>query len=74
CAGSRLYVHKKVYDNVLSDMVSHAQKIKIGNGLLPDTEMGPLVSAEQHSRVTDYIDIGCKEGAQMIAAVQEEEA
>lgn len=74
CAGSRLYVHKKVYDNVLSDMVSHAQKIKVGNGLLLDTEMGPLVSSEQFSRVTDYIDIGKKEGAQIISAVREEEA
>jgi len=64
---------KKVYDNVLSDMVSHAEKIKVGNGLLPDTEMGPLVSVEQYNRVTDYIDIGQKEGAQIISAVREDE-
>lgn len=73
CAGSRLYVHKKVYDNVLSDMVDHAKKIKVGNGLLQDTEMGPLVSAEQFSRVNDYIDIGLKEGAQRVTAVNEAE-
>lgn len=73
CAGSRLYVHKKVYDNVLSDMVDHAKKIKVGNGLLPDTQMGPLVSSEQFSRVNDYIDIGLKEGAQRITAAVEAE-
>lgn len=73
CAGSRLYVHKKVYDNVLSDMVDHAKKIKVGNGLLADTEMGPLVSAEQFSRVSDYIDVGLKEGAQRITATESAE-
>lgn len=68
CAGSRLYIHKKVYDNVLSDMEAHAKKLKVGNGLLPNTEMGPLVSKEQFSRVNHYIDLGNQEGASIITA------
>ncbi|WP_286884888.1 aldehyde dehydrogenase family protein [Aneurinibacillus sp. UBA3580] len=68
CAGSRLYIHKKVYDNVLSDMEAHAKKLKVGNGLLPNTEMGPLVSEEQFSRVNHYIDLGNQEGASIITA------
>jgi aldehyde dehydrogenase (NAD+) len=65
-AGSRLFIQKKAYDNVLADLVSHSQKIKQGAGLDPDTEMGPLVSEEQHNRVLNYISTGREEGAQVL--------
>ncbi|WP_054950483.1 aldehyde dehydrogenase family protein [Numidum massiliense] len=65
CAGSRLYIHKKSYDNVLSDMVSYASELKQGPGLAPDTEIGPLVSDEQFGRVTSYIEKGIDEGAKV---------
>ena len=42
-----------------------AQSIKLGAGLDPDTEMGPLVSDEQLARVTGYIELGKKEGAKI---------
>lgn len=67
CAGSRLYVQKKLYDNVVADLVTHAQKIKQGNGLLDDTEMGPLVSKIQQDRVAGYIDKGRTEGAELLS-------
>ncbi|KZE51948.1 betaine-aldehyde dehydrogenase [Brevibacillus parabrevis] len=63
CAGSRLFVHKKVYDNVLADMTSYAAKMKQGNGLDESTEIGPLVSSEQFERVTGYLQKGHEEGA-----------
>lgn len=66
-AGSRLYIHKNAYDNVLSDMVSHASSMKQGPGLAPDTEIGPLVSDEQFNRVTTYIEKGVNEGARVAA-------
>jgi phenylacetaldehyde dehydrogenase len=44
CAGSRLYVHKSVYDQVVAGVADIAGKIKVGPGLDPATEMGPLVS------------------------------
>lgn len=69
-AGSRLYVHKKAYDNVLSDMVSHASSMKQGPGLSPDTEIGPLVSDEQFNRVTSYIEKGIGEGARVAVGGQ----
>ena len=47
CAGSRLYAHKTVYDQVVEGVAAEAGKIKLGPGLDPDTEMGPLVSEEQ---------------------------
>lgn len=66
CAGSRLFVQKKAYDNVVSDLVSYSKKIKQGDGLNPETEMGPLVSKEQQDRVVRYIDRGKAEGAELL--------
>jgi phenylacetaldehyde dehydrogenase len=63
CAGSRLFAHKKVFDQMLAGIAEVAQSIKLGHGLDPATEMGPLVSEEQFARVTSYIDSGKKEGA-----------
>ena len=58
CAGSRLYVHTKVYDRVIDGVSEIASRIKVGRGLDPATEMGPLVSDEQFGRVTGFIDSG----------------
>jgi phenylacetaldehyde dehydrogenase len=66
CAGSRLFVHRKVYDQVVEGVAKIAENIKIGHGLDPATEMGPLVSEEQLARVTGYIDEGRREGAEML--------
>ncbi len=63
CAGSRLYAHKSVYDKVVSGVADIAGKIKVGPGLDPSTEMGPLVSDEQFTRVTGFIEDGLREGA-----------
>jgi phenylacetaldehyde dehydrogenase len=63
CAGSRLYIHKKIFDRVVSDLSDIAGKMKIGNGLDPATELGPLVSREQMERVCSYIGSGIEQGA-----------
>jgi phenylacetaldehyde dehydrogenase len=65
CAGSRLYAHKSVYDRVVSGVADIAGKIKVGAGLDPATEMGPLVSDEQFARVTGYIEDGRSAGAKV---------
>ncbi|GIM46290.1 aldehyde dehydrogenase [Collibacillus ludicampi] len=70
CAGSRLFVHKKVFDNVLSDMSSFASKIKQGPGLDESTEIGPLVSDEQFNRVSYFLNKGKEEGATPIIGGQ----
>lgn len=62
-AGSRLFVHKSVYDQVVSGLSDVASKMKLGAGIDPTTEMGPLVSQEQLERVTGYIESGKREGA-----------
>ncbi|WCF10857.1 aldehyde dehydrogenase family protein [Paenibacillus thiaminolyticus] len=65
-AGSRLYVQKKLYDNVVADLASEAKRIRVGSGLDPDTEMGPLVSSEQHDIVKRYIEAGKAAGAELV--------
>ncbi len=51
CAGSRVFIHKDKYDEVVSEMVSYAKSLQQGAGLHQDTQIGPLVSQEQHERV-----------------------
>ncbi|MFD1414438.1 aldehyde dehydrogenase family protein [Oceanobacillus jeddahense] len=65
-AGSRVYIQKNAFDNVMSDLVTFAESVKQGSGLSPDTQMGPLVSKEQQDRVVNYIDKGNSEGATML--------
>ena len=65
-AGSRVYIQKKNFDNVMSNLVSYAKNVKQGHGLNPDTQMGPLVSKEQQDRVVDYIQQGNDAGASML--------
>ncbi len=64
-AGSRLFVHSKAYDRVLDGVSEIASRIKVGPGLDPATEMGPLVSDEQFNRVTGFIKSGRAEGARV---------
>jgi phenylacetaldehyde dehydrogenase len=66
CAGSRLYVERAVYDQVVEGVANKAKKIKVGSGLDASTQMGPLVSEEQLNRVCNYLDIGSKEGAKAV--------
>lgn len=66
-AGSRLFVEKKSYDAVLEGVAEHAKQIKVGSGLDPQTEMGPLVSQEQYDRVCGFLDSGRDEGAKAVA-------
>lgn len=66
CAGSRVFIQKKIYDNVVADMVSHAKSIKQGAGLDPETQIGPLVSSKQQQRVMNYIEKGLEEGAEVL--------
>ena len=69
-AGSRLYVHKKVFDRIVEGVVDRAKKLKVGGGLEPDTQMGPLVSQKQLDRVSGYIDSGREQGAEVVVGGQ----
>jgi len=62
-AGSRLYVQQDRFDEVVDGVAEIAKSIKLGPGLEPGTQMGPMVSGEQLRTVTGYIDSGKAEGA-----------
>lgn len=62
-AGSRLYVQRSIFDEVVSGVAARAAKLVVGPGLQPDTQMGPLVSQEQSDRVCGYIEAGLADGA-----------
>jgi acyl-CoA reductase-like NAD-dependent aldehyde dehydrogenase len=65
-AGSRLFVQRPVYDQVLEGLLAEAQRIRVGNGFTPKVHIGPLVSDRQLERVIGYIQAGQTEGAQII--------
>src|SRR4051794_26124236 len=65
-AASRLFVQKDMFDDVISALAEQAKKTEPGPGLTPGTFVGPLVSAEQHARVSSYIENG-KENAELVA-------
>ena len=64
-AGARVLVHERVSDEFTERLVERAASIRLGNGLDPETDMGPLVSAEQQTRVRGYIAAGEEEGARV---------
>ncbi len=70
CAGSRLYVEKAVFDQVVDGVAEQAKKIKVGPGLDAATQMGPLVSVEQLERVCSYLESGFSQGAKALAGGQ----
>jgi phenylacetaldehyde dehydrogenase len=65
-AGSRLYVHRRIYDDVLAALTERAGRIVVGPGTDPGTDMGPLVSATQLARVSGYLAAGHDEGAKLV--------
>lgn len=65
-AGSRIYAHRSVYDRVLQGVADFAEKLVVGNGLSPSTQMGPLVSQAQLDRVCEYVALGRRDGASVV--------
>ncbi len=66
-AGSRVFVERRVYDEVVQYIVDNSKGRTIGNGMDESTEIGPLVSQEQLDRVTGYMRIGEQEGARVLS-------
>ncbi|WP_308311178.1 aldehyde dehydrogenase family protein, partial [Streptomyces sp. GbtcB6] len=66
-AGSRHFVERAVYDEVVGGIVEQAGRMRIGPGTDPETDLGPLVSQEQLDRVMAYIDSGRRDGARLVA-------
>jgi phenylacetaldehyde dehydrogenase len=65
-AGSRLYVEAPVFDEVTQAIAEKARTMKVGPGIDPTTEMGPLVAKEQLDRVWGYLESGYAQGARAL--------
>jgi aldehyde dehydrogenase (NAD+) len=74
-AASRIIVHKKVYQKFIERFKNGASRLKLGDGLQKETEVGPVINESQFNKILKYIEIGKKEGAKLILggkAYQEE--
>jgi phenylacetaldehyde dehydrogenase len=65
-AGSRLFAHKSIFDRVVDGIAQETKKFRIGPGIEPSTNLGPLVSKEQLDRVCEYLESGTREGAKTV--------
>src|SRR5881296_1705838 len=70
CAGSRLFVEEKAYDQFVEKMLQRVKAQRVGDPFDPDTTQGPQVSQEQCDRIMGYIDAGKKEGAKLLTGGQ----
>ncbi len=66
-AGSRLFVQRDLFDEVTERLAAYARDARVGPGLDPETQLGPVVSEEQLERVKGYIHSGLQEGAELVA-------
>lgn len=66
-AGSRLYAHASVHDEVVAGVAELARKLKVLPGMDPDCEMGPLISAAHLQRVSAMVESGRTQGARVVA-------
>src|SRR5215470_4409417 len=66
-AGTRLFVERRVYDEFVGRVAEFGQRLKVGPGVDPDVQIGPLVSEQQLERVTGYLSVGKQEGARAVS-------
>lgn len=67
-AGSRLYVDKRIHDETVDRLAKHADGMRLGAGLSPDTQLGPLVNARQQRHVLQHLDAAQRAGAELLTA------
>jgi acyl-CoA reductase-like NAD-dependent aldehyde dehydrogenase len=66
-AGSRLILHEVVAEEFVEKFVALAKSIRVGDPLSPETEMGPLTSAQHRDRVLDYVQIALEQGGELLS-------
>ncbi len=65
-ACSRIIVHRAVKPDLTERLVERARQLRLGDGLLPNTDVGPVVSDAQLERIHRYVEIGQREGARLL--------
>ncbi len=65
-AGSRLFVAREIHDEFVGRVAEFARKLRIGNGVSTEIDIGPIISARQASRIEGYLTVGRDEGASVM--------
>ena len=65
-AGSRLFVHASVYDEVMARLVERTEQLRVGDGFDPTTRVGPLVHAKHRDSVASYVELARAEGGRVL--------
>jgi acyl-CoA reductase-like NAD-dependent aldehyde dehydrogenase len=65
-ATSRLILHEKIHDKFIGMLVDRVKKLRLGDGLLPTTDVGPCINQGQQETVKNYVEIGVQEGARIV--------
>jgi acyl-CoA reductase-like NAD-dependent aldehyde dehydrogenase/alcohol dehydrogenase class IV len=65
-SGTRILVSSKIHDQFVEKLKERTEALRVGYQLLPESHMGPLVSADQISKVEQYVNIGQEEGARLV--------
>jgi aldehyde dehydrogenase (NAD+) len=65
-ATSRLILHEKIQDEFIKRLLTKAKALRIGNGLLPETDIGPVINKAQLEKIERYVKIGKEEGATLL--------
>ncbi len=66
-AGTRMYVQRPIYDEFVEKVAAFAKTLRVGDPLDPETQLGPVVSAQQLDRIGTYLALGKAEGATALA-------
>ena len=66
-AGSRVYAHRKIADQLIEGMAREAEAMRLGHGLDPESDMGPLIGAEHAARVAGFVTEAAADGASVVA-------
>jgi betaine-aldehyde dehydrogenase len=69
-AGARLIVQDALYDSLVAELAARADRIRLGSGLDPETECGPLISQAHRAKVERYISLAQVQGAELLAGGQ----
>jgi aldehyde dehydrogenase (NAD+) len=65
-ATSRLILQKAIHDKFVKRFAERARALRLGDGLLPTTDVGPVISEQQRDSIHDYVKIGKREGAKLL--------
>jgi acyl-CoA reductase-like NAD-dependent aldehyde dehydrogenase len=65
-ATSRLLLHEKIYDRFVAMLVDRTKRLRLGDGLRENTDVGPCVNEGQRKTVHSYVEIGMQEGAKLL--------